>query len=207
MLTVFYGRFSLELLSHATRETLRVSAFVVMIAALCYAFVGIFMNAGSGDVVSSMIMAVPGGKWASFAMIMLIVFLLGLFIEWIGIVFIIVPIFSPILETLGFNPLWGGHDDLHQPADGVSDSPHGHVDIRAQGCSPSGTRTHHVRYYQRGDSVRSDHHADTGSVYRFSGNHYLAAGKDDRTVPSLIDEHNEWKSIASKMKRNHRSGT
>ncbi len=108
LLTVFYGRFSLELLSHATRETLRVSAFVVMIAALCYAFVGIFMNAGSGDVVSSMIMAVPGGKWASFAMIMLIVFLLGLFIEWIGIVFIIVPIFSPILETLGFNPLWAG---------------------------------------------------------------------------------------------------
>jgi TRAP-type mannitol/chloroaromatic compound transport system permease large subunit len=41
-------------------------------------------------------------------MIMMIVFLLGLFIEWIGIVFIIVPIFSPILETLGFNPLWAG---------------------------------------------------------------------------------------------------
>jgi TRAP-type mannitol/chloroaromatic compound transport system permease large subunit len=41
-------------------------------------------------------------------MIMGIVFLLGLFIEWIGIVFIIVPIFSPILAELGFNPLWAG---------------------------------------------------------------------------------------------------
>ena len=81
---------------------------MVMIAALCYAFVGVFMSAGSGDVVSSLIMAVPGGKWASFAMIMAIVFLLGLFIEWIGIVFIIVPIFSPILAELGFNPLWAG---------------------------------------------------------------------------------------------------
>ncbi len=108
LLAVAYGKFSIELIKHASIETLRVSAFVVMIAALCYAFVGVFMSAGSGEVVSKLILAVPGGKWASFAMIMLIVFLLGLFIEWIGIVFIIVPIFSPILAQLGFNPLWAG---------------------------------------------------------------------------------------------------
>ncbi len=108
LLAVAYGKFSFDLLKHASLETLRVSAFVVMIAALCYAFVGVFMSAGSGEVVSELILAVPGGKWASFAMIMLIVFLLGLFIEWIGIVFIIVPIFSPILAQLGFNPLWAG---------------------------------------------------------------------------------------------------
>jgi tripartite ATP-independent transporter DctM subunit len=108
LLAVFYKKFSFTLLKHASLETLRVSAFVVMIAALCYAFVGVFMSAGSGDVVTRLILAVPGGKWGAFAMIMLIVFLLGLFIEWIGIVFIIVPIFSPILEKLGFNPLWAG---------------------------------------------------------------------------------------------------
>lgn len=108
LLAVFYGKFSWELIRHASIETLRVSAFVVMIAALCYAFVGIFMNAGSGDVVADMIMAVPGGKWGAFAMIMAIVFALGMFIEWIGIVFIIVPIFTPILEQLGFDPLWAG---------------------------------------------------------------------------------------------------
>lgn len=106
ILAICYGKFSFGLLAQASRETLKVSAFVVLIAALCYAFVGIFMSAGAGDVVQSMILAVPGGKWASFAMIMIIVFLLGLFIEWIGIVFIIVPIFSPIMEQLGFNPLW-----------------------------------------------------------------------------------------------------
>ncbi|MGE4299136.1 MAG: TRAP transporter large permease subunit [Desulfovibrionaceae bacterium] len=108
LLAVFYRKFSWGLIRHASIETLRVSSFVVMIAALCYAFVGIFMNAGSGDVVADVIMSVPGGRWASFAMIMFIVFLLGLFIEWIGIVFIIVPIFTPILTDLGFNPLWAG---------------------------------------------------------------------------------------------------
>ncbi len=108
LLAIAYRKFSMELIRHAALETLKVSAFVVMIAALCYAFVGIFMSAGSGDVVTHLILSIPGGKWASFAVIMLVVFMLGMFIEWIGIVFIIVPIFSPILVALGFNPLWAG---------------------------------------------------------------------------------------------------
>lgn len=108
ILAIAYGKFSFSLIRHASLETLRVSAFVVMIAALCYAFVGVFMSAGSGDVVSELILSIPGGRWASFTMIMVIVFLLGLFIEWIGIVFIIVPIFTPILAELGFNSLWAG---------------------------------------------------------------------------------------------------
>jgi tripartite ATP-independent transporter DctM subunit len=108
VLAIAYRKFSFGLIKHACIETLRVSAFVVMIAALCYAFVGIFMSAGCGDVVTRVIMAVPGGRWGSFAVIMFIVFALGMFIEWIGIVFIIVPIFSPIFVKMGFNPLWAG---------------------------------------------------------------------------------------------------
>ena len=108
ILAILYRKFSWSLIKQACIETLRVSAFVVLIAALSYAFVGIFMNAGGGDVVTGFILSIPGGKWVSFFVIMFIVFLLGMFIEWIGIVFIIVPIFSPIFEQLGFNPLWAG---------------------------------------------------------------------------------------------------
>ena len=108
ILAIAYRKFSWGLVKHTAIETLRVSAFVLLIAGLCYAFVGVFMSAGCGEVVSNLIMAVPGGKWGSFAMVMLIVFILGMFIEWIGIVFIIVPIFSPILKNLGFDPLWAG---------------------------------------------------------------------------------------------------
>jgi len=108
LLAIVYGKFSWGLMKRASLETMKVSAFVVMIAAMCYAYVGIFMNAGAGDVVAEFILSVPGGKWMSFFVIMAIVFLLGMFIEWIGIVFIVVPIFSPILTALGFNPLWAG---------------------------------------------------------------------------------------------------
>lgn len=108
ILAILYGKFSWALIERASLETMKVSAFVVMIAAMCYAYVGIFMNAGAGDVVADFILSVPGGRWASFGVIMAIVFLLGMFIEWIGIVFIVVPIFSPVLASLGFDPLWSG---------------------------------------------------------------------------------------------------
>lgn len=108
LLAIGYRKFSWELMKRASLETMKVSAFVVMIAAMCYSYVGIFMNAGAGDVVADFILSVPGGKWMSFFVIMAIVFLLGMFIEWIGIVFIVVPIFSPILAALGFDPLWAG---------------------------------------------------------------------------------------------------
>ena len=58
-LAIVYRKFSWKLIKHASLETLKVSAFVVMIAALCYAFVGVFMSAGSGDVVTDLIMSVP----------------------------------------------------------------------------------------------------------------------------------------------------
>jgi len=106
ILAILYRKFTWSLVKHSALEVLRVSAFVLLIAGLSYAFVGVFMSAGCGEVVTNLIMAVPGGKWGAFFMVMLIVFILGMFIEWIGIVFIIVPVFSPILKNLGFDPLW-----------------------------------------------------------------------------------------------------
>jgi len=92
ILAIIYRKFTWGLVKHSAIEVLRVSAFVLLIAGLSYAFVGIFMSAGCGEVVTNLILAVPGGKWGAFFMVMFIVFVLGMFIEWIGIVFIIVPL-------------------------------------------------------------------------------------------------------------------
>ena len=108
ILAIIYRKMTWDIAKRAAIETLRVSSFVLLIAGICYAYVGVFMSAGCGDVVENAILSVPGGKWGSFFVIMLIVFLLGMFIEWIGIVFIIVPILSPVIVALGFDPLWAG---------------------------------------------------------------------------------------------------
>ncbi len=108
LLAVAYRRFSWRLLSDTALETLRISSFVLLIGCLSFSFVGIFISAGCGEVVSNVIMSAPFGRWGAFAAVMFIVFMLGFFIDWIGIVFIMVPILAPIGPALGFDPLWFG---------------------------------------------------------------------------------------------------
>ncbi len=69
-------------------------------------FTGVFLHLGGGEVVSNILLAAPGGRWGIFLTIMFIIFVLGKFIDWIGIVFIMVPLITPIGAALGFDPLW-----------------------------------------------------------------------------------------------------
>jgi len=71
-----------------------------------YMFTGTFMVLGCGQVVEEFILWVPFGRWGSFTVIMLIVFILGMFIDWVGILLIIIPIATPIAATLQFDALW-----------------------------------------------------------------------------------------------------
>ncbi len=106
LLVVAHRKYSWHLLKDITLETLRIYAFVAFIGTMSFAFVGIFLSLGCGDVVEHYIMNAPFGRWGAFAVIMFIVFILGFFIDWIGILFIIIPIISPLALALDFNPLW-----------------------------------------------------------------------------------------------------
>jgi len=108
VLAILYRKFSWGMLSSTALDTMRVAAFVLLIGCLSFAFVGVFISVGCSDVVSRVILAAPGGRWGAFIMVMIVVFMLGMFIDWIGIVFIMVPILAPIGPALGFDPLWFG---------------------------------------------------------------------------------------------------
>ena len=51
-------------------------------------------------------MALPLGKWFVLAVMMFILFVLGFFISWQGLLYVVVPIFLPVVTALGFDPLW-----------------------------------------------------------------------------------------------------
>ncbi len=108
LLAIGYKKFSFGVLKETALHAMQVSSMIYLIGALSFAYVGVFIGAGCGNVIEEVILGAPGGRWGSFAMIMFIVFLLGFFIDWIGIVFIMVPIVSPIAPVLGFDPLWFG---------------------------------------------------------------------------------------------------
>lgn len=106
LLTAAYGKFSWKVLKDVSLSTIKLTGMVLLIAACSTAFVSVFLGGGGGDVIESFILGFPGGKWAVFWLIMLITFVLGAFIDWVGIIFVLIPILAPIIPKLGFDPLW-----------------------------------------------------------------------------------------------------
>ena len=106
LLTIAYGRFSWKVLKDVSIDSIKLTAMVLLIAGCSTAFVSVFLSAGGGNVVENFILSVPGGRWGSFALVMVVCFILGMFIDWVGIIYVLVPILAPIIPRLGFDPLW-----------------------------------------------------------------------------------------------------
>ena len=106
LLTLAYRRLTIPVLMDVALSTIKLTGMVLLIASASTTFVSVFLSAGGGTVVEDFILGFPGGRWVVFTMIMVICFILGAFIDWIGIIFVMVPILAPIIPKLGFDPLW-----------------------------------------------------------------------------------------------------
>lgn len=108
MLAGAYRRLSLASLQTTMLFTLKITAMIMFVAIGATMFTTVFFGIGGGEVVTRFLLGLSLGKWGILALLLFIVFILGMFIDWVGILLIITPIFAPILKTLGFHPLWSG---------------------------------------------------------------------------------------------------
>ena len=92
----------------AAYTTLIVTAMVFFIIIGAGIFNSVFLFLGGGALIKSILMAMPFGKWFVLSVMMGILFILGFFISWQGLLYVIVPIFLPVAISLGFDPLWFG---------------------------------------------------------------------------------------------------
>lgn len=106
ILALAYRRLTLETLTKSMLQTLKITCMAFLIVWGATMFTGTFLRLGGGEVVTNLVLAMPGGRWGAFAVIMFIIFILGMFIDWMGILFVMVPIVTPIGEVLGFDPIW-----------------------------------------------------------------------------------------------------
>lgn len=107
LLMVAYGRFSWATLADAVWTTSRTSCMVIAIIVGASLFTLVFLGVGGGKVVTDLVTGFDFlGRWGIFFMMMLIVFLLGFLIDWIGIILITFPIFLPIATQVGFDHIW-----------------------------------------------------------------------------------------------------
>ncbi|MFG6664995.1 TRAP transporter large permease subunit [Sulfitobacter sp. 916] len=105
---IFSGRLQLSSLNAAATDTLRVTAMILWITLGAKAFISVFVATGGADSVLSFVESLNASRYVVLLAMLLVLIFLGLFLDEIGIILLCVPVFVPIIKTLGFDPLWFG---------------------------------------------------------------------------------------------------
>jgi tripartite ATP-independent transporter DctM subunit len=101
-----YRKLNWKNLSAAVLRTLTTSSMVYMVLIGAGFFTAIFLRLGCGRVVQSMVMELPLPSWGILIVMWIIIVILGAFIDWIGVIMIAVPLFTPIAINMGYDPVW-----------------------------------------------------------------------------------------------------
>jgi tripartite ATP-independent transporter DctM subunit len=106
LLALVSGKLNLQVLKKASYATLKTTSMVMLLFIGGKFFSTVFLSMGGGDVVADLLIGSGMSKWAILGIMMLIVFIMGMFIDWAAILLVTVPIFMPIAMEIGFDPLW-----------------------------------------------------------------------------------------------------
>jgi len=106
VLAMFNRAFTWDVISKASISTARTTAMIMALFIGGKLFSVVFLSMGGGDVVADTLLGMEVSPYVVLAIMMLVVFFLGMFIDWAAILLVVVPIFTPIAMDLDFNPLW-----------------------------------------------------------------------------------------------------
>ncbi len=108
LVVIFKGNFRWKMLTESCHGTCRITVMVMWIVIGSQCFSAIYNAAGSQELVTNILANLPGGRWAVFALLQSLYFILGMFLDPTGIVMLCTPVFVPVIIKLGFNPVWFG---------------------------------------------------------------------------------------------------
>jgi len=106
LITLISKRLSWVVLRDVARETTKITAVMMFILMMAQVFALAFRGLHGEDLITKMFEFLPGGVNSDIWFMMLIIFILGFFIEWIEISYIAVPLFLPVLLAQGVDPIW-----------------------------------------------------------------------------------------------------
>jgi len=106
LLATLHRKLNFAKLREAMQSTTRMTSMVFMILIGATAFGLVFRGMGGDDLVQELMTNLPGGVWGFLLVSMLIIFVLGFFLDFIEITFIVVPILAPIAAFMGVDMLW-----------------------------------------------------------------------------------------------------
>ena len=102
VLAALWGRLGWKMMDGVCQSSARTISmvFFIIISATCFAYV--YRALGGDIVVERLIKEANLGSWGFLILVMVIVFLLGFFLDWIEITLIVLPVFAPLVKTLDF---------------------------------------------------------------------------------------------------------
>lgn len=106
--TVFAGRFSLKVLRETCQATTKITAMMMFILICAQVFALAFRGLHGEDLIFALFEFLPGGIEADIWFLILLIFVLGFFIEWIEISYIAVPLFLPVFMQANVDLVWLG---------------------------------------------------------------------------------------------------
>jgi tripartite ATP-independent transporter DctM subunit len=107
MLVAALGRrLNLQVLTETVRTTTRITAMVMFILICAQVFALAFRGLHGEQLVQDAFTLLPGGIYGSIWFLMLLIFVLGFFIEWIEISYIAVPLFLPVFVSANVDMVW-----------------------------------------------------------------------------------------------------
>ena len=102
------GELTFQNLKETSLGTVKLSSFVFVILIGASMFSLVFRGFGGDEMIEHFLGSLPGGLYGALFVVMIAIFLLGFFLDYIEIIFVIVPLVGPILIAYGADPLWLG---------------------------------------------------------------------------------------------------
>ena len=106
--TMLRGEFTLSLMKGAALQTLQTVGMIVWIGIGASALVGVFNLMGGLAFIQSLVVGISDTPLVVLLFMMFILFVLGMFLDWVGIALLAMPVFVPIITDLGYDPVWFG---------------------------------------------------------------------------------------------------
>lgn len=98
-----------DLLKQSAIQTLQTSGMIIWIGIGASVLVGVYNLMGGVDFINKLILNFGGGSPLQILLLMMVIlFFLGMFLDWVGVALLTMPIFVPIIIQIGYDPVWFG---------------------------------------------------------------------------------------------------
>jgi len=144
VLAVLYRKFSLKMLWESAHETVKITAMVFAVLLGASIFSMGFSYTGGEQQVEHLLLSIPGEKWGFLIAIMLLITLLGFFLDYIEISYIVLPLVYAVVVELGINQVWFAILVAMNLQTSFLTPPFGFALFYLKGVAPNRVQTSHI---------------------------------------------------------------